>query len=212
MTPISAVLVTRGDVDLEPVLESLRYAFDDIVVWNNADRPVDRGVLGRYLAVNEAKHEYVYVQDDDCVLPPESLDALIQAAFAPRWSAEFGWGGTAPEFEWAPPALVANMPERFRPHYDDSCLIGFGAIFHRLLPTLAFSRIDRGRLADPEWFARFQRTCDVYFTALTRRRLVDVPYTDLPHAYADNRMWKQPQHVPERAVALDDARWLCKLS
>lgn len=69
---VSAVLVTRGDVDLTPILDSL--PFSDIVVWDNSKRPVNMKVYGRYLAMLETVNDTIYTQDDDCVCP--SLDLV----------------------------------------------------------------------------------------------------------------------------------------
>jgi hypothetical protein len=64
----------------------------------------------------------------------------------------------------------------------------------------AFARFDR-RFPDfdNEWM--WPRS-DVVFTALNERRLVDLAYEDLPWAHADNRMWKQPGHGPQRETML----------
>lgn len=65
--------MTRGDVDLTPVLESIRAAgIEDIVVWNNA-KDLDRKVFGRYEAAALTRSEIVYTQDDDAICPVEEL-------------------------------------------------------------------------------------------------------------------------------------------
>ena len=48
---VSAVLVTRGNVDMTAIVESL--PFDDVVVWDNSIRN-DLGIYGRYAAIAEA--------------------------------------------------------------------------------------------------------------------------------------------------------------
>lgn len=216
--PISAVVVTRGDVPLDPVLESL--PFPEVVVWDNAGDVVvyregivwrreparDLAVYGRYEGIRYASHDLIYVQDDDCVLPPESIRQLAETAIAPRlvvWDEQ-----TRAEAQPPPPSIVANMPDRFRPHYPDSCLVGFGAVFLRALPAVAFGRLvtylsRSGERIDAE---TFHRTCDVFFTALTRRTLLDVSHADREFASAPNRMWKQAAHVPERQAMLEMAR------
>lgn len=68
---VSACLVTRGDVDLQPIIDSL--PFTDIVVWNNAERGQDLQCYGRYAAIAEAKHEIIYQQDDDLIVPAAAL-------------------------------------------------------------------------------------------------------------------------------------------
>lgn len=165
-----------------PILASL--PFGDVVVWDNSKRTLDLLVFGRYAGIEEAEHEVVYVQDDDCVLLPGSFGALLGA--------------------YEDGALVCNMPGRFRPHYPDSALVGFGAVFRRDLPESAFTRwAAAGYEMDTEAFAR---CCDVVFTTLTDRVLVDVGYSDLPYASAPDRMWKQPSHYGERMQVLEAAR------
>ena len=177
---VAACLVTRGNVPMDDIIESLPDEWE-VVVWDNSKRD-DLGVYGRYAAIGLTEAEVIYVQDDDCVLERESLDALVNRAMM------------------MPFALFANMPERFRPHYPDSCLVGFGAAFGRDLPREAFAKTTR----TPPMFTM---TCDVYFTTLTETRfLLDQPYRDQPWASDPDRMWKQPEHVPTRADALRLAR------
>jgi hypothetical protein len=47
------------------------------------------------------------------------------------------------------------------------------------------------------------QTCDVVFTALTPRALVDVPYENLPWAEDPDRMYRQPGHQAERGKMLE---------
>jgi hypothetical protein len=193
---VTAVLVTRGDVSLEAVRASL--PFENVIVYDNSVQP-DLAVYGRYQGLLEAPDDVIYVQDDDCLLPPESIAALVAA--------------------YEPGMLVANMPERFRQHYPDSCLVGFGAIFDKDLPTKAFIRYFAHEKRDiptfqvngnhaPSFYvpATFLRTCDVVFSTLTPRKLLDVPHEDLPWASDANRMWKQSAHYGERQEMLKLAR------
>lgn len=103
---VSCVLVTRGDVNLEPVLDSI--PIDDIVVWNNADDD-DKRVFGRYAAIDQCKHKYIYTQDDDCICP------VLQIL-----SAYTGEG------------LLINVPADERPW------VAWGAVFPRELPFETF--------------------------------------------------------------------------
>lgn len=213
---VSAVLVTRGNVGVSEICDSIRAAgINDIVIWNNRLEH-DVAVYGRYAGIERARHPVVYVQDDDCVLPPESIVDLITA--------------------YEPGVLASNMPAPFRAHYSDSCLVGFGAVFDAELPHWAFQRFAFGLIESVEttyaeqvrrigfgddpvpllvemdsgWgqFSplRFCRTCDVVFTTLTPRKLLDVPYRNQPWATGPDRMYRQPDHVGERARMLDLAR------
>ena len=183
----AAIIVTRGNVGLTPVLESLPADWQQIV-WDNSQRE-DLSVYGRYAAIENTDADRIYVQDDDCILPPESFHGLLAA--------------------WQPGHVIANMPARFREHYSDSCLVGFGAMFERDLPARAFGKFTLGYGIDRMLSAVdvfFQRTCDVVFTTLTPRLLVDVPYTDREFASDPDRMWKQPSHFLERRQMLELAR------
>lgn len=188
---ISACLVTRGDVDLEPILASL--PMDDVVVWDNSKRE-DLSVYGRYAAIAEAKHPLIYVQDDDCVLPTESIERLF-------------WESDSSGDEYG--RLVCNMPEPFRKtYYQRHALVGFGAVFHRSLPFKAFNRFcgSLGYSEFPQkWPAKLLRTCDVVFTALTPYAIFDVPYENLSWANASYRMYHQEGHVQERLEILGTA-------
>lgn len=202
---IAAVVVTRGDVDLEPTLEPLRF-LREVVVWDNSQRE-DLAVYGRYAAIEEAKGDAILVVDDDVELSAEAVTAL-RAAYKPG-------------------VLTANMPPEHQRRYPDSALVGFGAIFDRDLPERAFERFFPEMLnpdpADPEWgrysfrsrkgyeiyfesAQQFHRTCDIVFSALTPRKIIDVPFTMLPHTWAENRMYRTPGNTEERTHVLDAAR------
>ncbi len=172
---VSACLVTRGNVDMTEILATITEAgIDDIRIWNNALEQ-NLGVYGRYAAVEQALHDVIYVQDDDCVLPAPSIRALIAA--------------------YKPGKITANMPPEFRRNYHDSCLVGFGAVFDRDLPGRAFDR-----------FGGHGKRPDVIFTTLTPRRLVNVPYRNLPWATGPDRNYRQRIHRIERESALVKAR------
>lgn len=180
---ISACLVTRGDVDLTPILWSLPPQWEAII-WNNRFEDEDLAVYGRYAAISRARFDRIYVQDDDCVLPRESLFALAA--------------------EYEPGVLTANMPQEFRRNYPDSCLLGFGSIFDRSLPQQAFARYQAAYPGVPNEDKRLR--CDVIFTALTPRKLVDLPVEILAYAYGDDRMFKTRGHAEERERVLEAAR------
>lgn len=224
MTTVSAIIVTRGDVDLQPIFESLPPEWE-IVTWDNGRHQVtvstprvgdsvcnvltegtsDLSVYGRYAAIEYASGMLIWVQDDDCIV--SDPQAIVDEWWETRSDAiaTLGLPGSPSIHEH----LVANMPERFRQHYPDSCLVGFGAVFHRDLPDEAFALFagqEDETFFQEGWGEIFERTCDVVFTALTSRILVDVPVEILPYAHGEDRMWKQPDHVGERTEMLRLAR------
>lgn len=201
---VTAIIVTKGDVDLDPVLDSLPDEWEKIE-WNNGAAAVyahpppnwyrnasDLSVCGRYAAIEYASHDLIFVVDDDVIV--SDPQAIVNA--------------------WQPGHVVCNMPQEFRSHYPDSALVGFGSCFERDLPAQAFARYEQTvptlGLSNYGWSLppneRFLKCCDVVFTTLTPRILVDVPKTDREFASDPNRMWKQPGHVQERTRMLELAR------
>ncbi len=154
---VSAVIVTRGDVDLQPVLDSLPGEWETIV-WVNSgplalintpgtyskwlterERELpDLSVYGRYAAIEWASNDMIYVQDDDVIV--SDPQAIVDV-----WHQEWrgcvqGKSGMINLHTACEEFVVCNMPEVFRPHYPDAALVGFGAAFHRDAPARAFER------------------------------------------------------------------------
>lgn len=185
---VAACLVTRGDVDIDPVLASIPADWE-IIIWDNSALE-NLSVYGRYAAVGFTDAELIYVQDDDVFVsnPQQLVDKWLESRIYPREH------------------LVANMPQAFRHDgYTDSCLVGFGAVFHRDAPGKAFERFFGGSEV-PEWSESFRRTCDVVFTTLTPRVLMDIEKIDREFATDPSRMYRQPGHVSERREMLELAR------
>ena len=85
---VSACLVTRGDQpeQLERIIGTLPY--DEVIVWDN--KPVDLLCAGRYAAMESAKHDVVYFQDDDTLF--HHHDKLMAAFEYGRITAVYGHG------------------------------------------------------------------------------------------------------------------------
>lgn len=205
---VTAIIVTRGDHELGQIIDSVPEGCE-VIVWDNGAKrassfiarspevPIDfevddLAVYGRYAAIEYASNPLIFVQDDDCVLPRESIEEIV-------WQSDSGSSAYG--------QLVCNMPSRFRHgFYDEHALVGFGACFHRDLPEMAFRQWDflpigtEGLGSDTDFF---HRTCDVFFTALTPYTLVDVPYENLPWAEGDDRMYRKPGHQAERSKMLE---------
>jgi hypothetical protein len=183
---VSAIIVTRGDVELQPILTSLPEEWEK-VVWDNSMEAHDLGPYGKYAAIERANHALIYVQDDDVVV--SDPEAIV-------WESDSGGS------EYG--RLVCNMPPEFRPHYPDSAMVGFGAAFHRDLPERAFQRFFSYHATMTRDDPLFLRESCRAFTTLTPYVLVDVPKTDLPYVNDPNRLWKQPGHIScrDRMLAL----------
>lgn len=108
---VSAILVTRGDVALTEIVESLS-PFNEVIVWNNSQRE-DLGIYGRYAAIHEAKNTVIAVQDDDVLVT--CWDEILAA--------------------YEPGRLTVNYPEPW-----DIPWVARGAVFDCELPGVAFAR------------------------------------------------------------------------
>jgi hypothetical protein len=244
---VSAIIVTRGDVDLGPVLDSLPTEWE-IVVWNNGEGycrvlgPIpgplgsqrnvpNLSVYGRYAAIEYASNDLIYVQDDDVIIsdPLAIVTAwCARVADNPRILPPITRpdGSTYVTIKPGTDHVVCNMPQEFRhSFYEEHALVGFGAAFHRDTPQRIFAKIGfDGKTApfidDDDWSdltirvggvevasfpdaAFVRRTCDIPVTALAETAFVDIPKENLPYAYGDDRMWRQPQHQAERSYMLE---------
>lgn len=174
---VSAVLVTRGDVDLAPILASLHSVFGDRVhVYDNSREP-DLKVYGRYRAAQELSWldtgDVFYTQDDDCTVPLAELLAAYDGQ-----------------------ELLVNVPAGEKPW------LAWGAVFRRWGPQRAFECYRR-RLGLPEGSLipdEMLRWPDVIFASLTPWESVDVGHQDLPHAFAANRMYRQHDHYESQQL------------
>ena len=200
---VAAIIVTRGDQDLSPVLDSLPEEWEQ-VVWDNSEEGNDLSVYGRYAAIERTDAEVIYVQDDDCIVS-DPWAIVGEWELVRRFNVERYPGLPYDQH------VVCNMPQEFRhDFYEEHALVGFGAAFHRDAPRRALVRFSQ-HFPDPHALGTsdfFHRTCDIVFTGLTPRVLVDVPKTDLPWAHHETRMWKQPGHQAERVRVLDLVRQL----
>ena len=163
---VSVCLITRGDVDLAPILETLPY--DDVVIWNGRERDEQPGTYGRYRAMYEAKHDVIYLQDDDCIFRHhEELLGFYQPGVL---TAVYGHG---------------ENPDGL----EDVALVHGGALVDRSVSLRAFDRylakwpVDEG----------FYREADMIHGVLCPSRQLDLPYEiRMEIAQHPSRMCNQP--------------------
>lgn len=161
---VGAVIVTRGDCDLSPILDSL--IFKDVTVWDNSVVG-DQGAFGRYIGILLTARAVIFVQDDDCIITPEDQQRLVD--------------------EYEPGVISALMPPE-RIDYHDTVLIGWGAMFDWNMPAKAFARWrDAGHEMQTQEFKVVG--CDFVFPLLSLWKRLDAYHVDLPHAHAPNRTW-----------------------
>ncbi len=162
---VSAVIVTKGDKDLTPIIESL--PFTDIFIWDNSAFQ-DRKIYGRYIGATLAKNDIIYVQDDDCLVGALSLLDHYEED-----------------------KLICNIPMDRRAEYEGTglSLVGWGALFHRKLIHSFHKYWDKFPIDE-----LFLRECDRVFTALNQFRQVNVGMQHLPYAFGLDRMGKEKRH------------------
>ncbi len=201
----TAVITTRGDVDLEPALSGIPAEWPIVVyintgridvysadrgngfgrslhnVFGGLDTPIpDMKVYGYFAALHYVTTEYVYTQADDAVVDAQ---ALLDA-----WTEDDA------------DRIFLNVAD------GDTPWISFGAIFRKDLSASALTRYmdayHDGLLHDDvlDW-------CEVIFCEQTPWRNVDLGKRDLYQGNA-NRMEWQPNHYSEQARVRDLARAL----
>jgi len=177
---VAAVLVTRGDCDLTPILDSL--PFSEMMVWDNADRENLR-TYGRHQAVDFTSRPVCFTQDDDHVF----------------------WGFDHLLAEYEPGVITANMDEAWvrRRGYEDMAMFGRGAVYDRDIPE-RYLGLYLEHYPRDEFFLLY---CDVILGVLAPTKRVDVGcFRELDHGYASNRMNALPGFERDKALAKRRAR------
>ena len=186
---VSAVLVTRGNVDMGPIVDSL--IFDDIVIWDNSVEPQDQMTFGRCLAIERAKHDIIYSQDDDLIHSPENQLRLLEQ-YEPGVLVGCMWD------EWSAGAAAQGIPHG----YDDLVFAGSGAIYDRDIPPAAVDRyLECFPLDD-----FFRLWADTIIGIIAPTRQVDIRFEVLPSASDDYRMCNQSGAVQNKKDAIQRAR------
>lgn len=180
---VSAVLVTRGDVDTSRILAELSF-LNDIVVWDNSERAGNMRLFGRYAAMPECERDIIYFQDDDIFVPRKTIEALINA--------------------YEPGVITANMSEGWASGRDmlDAVQIGAGGIMDRSIPDRAFAKYDT-------LFSRddlFYLYTDTLVAIPTRIKRIDFPLEVLGWGYAPNRMNALPDFADRLAESIQRGR------
>ena len=185
---VTAVIVTRGDVDLTPVLDSL--IFDDVVIWNNRERH-DEMTYGRLLALYEARNDVIYSQDDDIIHSPENQRDIV-AAYEPGVLTGCMWP------EWSDGARRQGIENG----YDDLVFPGSGSVYDQ---ETAFEAIAAYRSHyELDDFMRLWSDTIIGIIAPTKQ--LPLAFAELPHADNDNRMSHMEDAVALKTEAIMRAR------
>ena len=133
-----------------------------------APRDIDFKVFKRYLlAQYRSDYPVIFTQDDDCVV---NIDSITP--------------------HYTPGVVTCNLPLHRRAEYSDGiALVGWGAVFDRNLTSVFNLYLKHYPMDD-----LFLTECDRVFTGLNKIKLIDVPFTHLPHAESPTRLHKRPDH------------------
>jgi hypothetical protein len=192
LTPdqVTAVIVTRGDVDLAPVLESL--VFDDVFVWNNAER-TNEMTYARVLGAELAYRDVIYSQDDDIIHSEENQLAIL-AAYQPGTLTGCMWQ------EWSAGAHAQGISFG----YDDLVFPGSGSIADRSVAAEAVSEY----LSYFPFDDFFRLWCDTIVGVIAPTKQLDIRFEALPCAEDENRMCNLPDGLANKTEAIRRARWI----
>jgi hypothetical protein len=185
---VSAVIVTKGDVDLAPVLDSL--IFDDVVVYDNSVEK-DMMTFGRVVAARRAKRKVIYSQDDDIIHTPEAQRTIV-AAYEPGVLTGCMWP------EWSAGAKEQGIENG----YDDLVFPGSGSI----------SRLWLWEEALADYFSEwpnddfFRLWCDTIIGVIAPTKQLDIRFQVLPCAEDETRMANLPDAVALKTEAIRRAR------
>jgi hypothetical protein len=185
---VSAVIVTKGDVDLTPVLDSL--IFDDVVVWDNS---VEENLMtfGRVVGAERAKNSIVYSQDDDIIHTPEAQRDIV-AAYEPGVLTGCMWP------EWSAGAKEQGIENG----YDDLVFPGSGSISDFWLWKSALSQyLEEWPLDD-----FFHLWSDTIIGVIAPTKQLDIRFQVLPCAEDESRMCNLPDAVELKTEAIMRAR------
>ena len=186
---VSCVIVTRGDVDLRPVLDSL--IFEDVVVWDNSAREEDYMTYGRVIGARSAKHKLIYSQDDDIIHTPEDQQRIIDA-YDEGFLVGCMWD------EWSAGAYRQGIPNG----YSDLVFPGSGSVSHLELWEESVDEY----LSEWPYDDFFKLWCDAIIGVIAPTRQLDIRFGEMPWAGVGDRMAYLPNAVEQKSEAIRRAR------
>lgn len=189
LSDVSAVIVTKGNVDLTPIRESL--IFDDVVVWDNS-QGLDFKTFGRvYGARTLAKNALIYSQDDDIVHTPQNQMRIME-------SYEEGYMTGCMWQEWSDGARAQGIENG----YDDLVFPGSGSISDIWLWEDCINYY----LAQWPLDDFFKLWSDTIIGIIAPTRQLDIRFEALPCADDPDRMANMEDAVALKTEAIRRAR------
>lgn len=188
---VTAVLVTWWKRDAGRVVEHLKSlnCFDDVIVWRNSPT-ADVRIFGRYLAALQSRSDWLYTQDDDCLV--RDIPGLLSH------HAERNPDGLTNY-------VTAGHRQLYAANYAPVSLVGWGAVFHRRL----LGGLSRYLTTYP-LDALFLREADRVFTGMVPQEMMqtltaerdDLPKTYEMHGEAEH--WSNLNEIVRRVRQLKE--------
>jgi hypothetical protein len=186
---VTAVVVTRGDVDLSPVVNSL--IFSKVFVWNNSIADTDQMTYGRLLGALRAETEIIFSIDDDIVHSHENQLAIL-AAYSPMHLTGCMW------YDWSEGARRQGIENG----YDDLVFPGSGSISQRSLWEVAHARYLEHYPRDDF----FRMWSDTIIGVISPTVQLDLRFDELDWGNNANRMAHMEDAVALKTEAIRRAR------
>lgn len=188
MEPFSVVIVTRGDVDLEPVVEPYSSFDHTLHIYDNSLER-DLKVYGRFVGVKMAKHKTIMFQDDDVILPEITIRSLLA-----RYDIEKKLGNEV---------MVANDAHGENPGgLEDVALTAAGAVVSKTLIAKTWAKWNvwcdctlPNLPAAPDGYIGTLYECDFLFGLICPHVTLNLPYTNRWPNHG-NRLCDQPWQEP----------------
>lgn len=190
---VSLCVVTRGNVDLAPILEHVPHDWETLI-WDNSKRGVNMAVYGRFCTMLEARNDIVAFVDDDVV-------------FAEWKKLEYTYRD---KLDKVGDVMVVNDAHGDDPKgLGDVGFVGAGSIVSRLLVLKTWRRWSRGQLihlpAAPDGLPGIYYECDYVFGVLCPHVTVKLPYVNRSPNHGD-RLCDQSWHHELKMIYVEAAR------
>ncbi len=178
---VSAIIPTRGDVDLQPVLDTI--PFDDVVVWDNSKETVDLKPFGRFAAIPRTKNPVIFWVDDDVIFT--EYDKLLLA--------------------YEPGVVVCNMDQDWidgAGYGDFLAMTGAGSLCDADMPERIFDVYLQHYPVDDDFLVE----ADFIFGTLAEFKRVDLGYTARPFSDDATRLYTQPGQTERKHAMIKRCR------
>lgn len=170
---VTCCLITKEKEYPQEILDHINeLPFGEVLILTESDSPYRKHEL-----FAKAKNELIYYQDDDAICP---IEQLAEVADPDRIS-------------------VAMKEGHFRAHFGNRATmgLGWGAFFPKRLLSCLKQYTDV--YGEDDVYKRETERIFTYLCYPQNRKVL--PIVDLPSAFAEDRLWRQPEHNQYKQIA-----------